>query len=107
MQHNNPNEFVALFHYPIVTYYRTKNATREDIIKDKKNYFQKWTERKYSGIKLHTVSVNHKRKEIKIKIVFEYILKNGVKELTGVSRHLLTLREIGGKLLITKVELAN
>lgn len=107
MQHNNPNEFIELFHYPVETYYRIKNATKEDILKDKQSYFSKWRERTYSGIKLNTVSVDHKRKEVKIKITFEYRLKNGEKELKGVSKHLLTLREIGRKLLITRVELAN
>ncbi|NEW61001.1 hypothetical protein GSY74_06855, partial [Sulfurovum sp. bin170] len=105
MQRNNPDEFIELFHYPISTYYRTQNATKEDIVKDKQEYFKKWTKRVYSNIRLSIVSADHSKKEVKVKIVFDYLLKNGEKELEGVSRHLLTLGEVGGKLLITKVEL--
>jgi uncharacterized protein YfaS (alpha-2-macroglobulin family) len=105
MSSNSADEFINLFSYPIETYYRTKNATKEDIVKDKQKYFGEWTKRVYSNIKLSTISVDHNKKEVKIKIIFDYILNSDVKELKGVSQHLLTIKKIKGKLLITKVEL--
>jgi hypothetical protein len=107
MQHNNPSEFIKLFHYPISTYYRIQNATQDDILKDKQDYFHKWTKRIYKNIKLDTISLDHDKREVKIKITFDYLLKNGERELRGVSRHLLTLKEIGGELLISEVGLGD
>jgi hypothetical protein len=50
------------------------------------------------------MKLDTKSKEIVITITFNYILKNGKKELKGISRHIVTIKEIGGKVLITKIE---
>jgi uncharacterized protein YfaS (alpha-2-macroglobulin family) len=105
MTSTNANDFVSFFHYPMEVYYRTKNASKEIILKDKENYFRDWKKRVYKNIKLDVIS--SKNDEVaKIKIVFDYRLDNGKKELKGVSRHLLTVKKIDGELLIGSIELA-
>ncbi len=106
MQSNNPADFVELFSYPITQYYHKQNATKQDVIKDKANYFKEWKERDYKNINLKTIHLNKKLKEITIQITFNYVIKNGKKELKGVSRHLVTIKEIGKKLLITKIKVS-
>ncbi len=106
MQSNNPQDFIELFSYPLSQYYHKKNVTKRDIIKDKVKYFRDWTKRDYQNIKLKTIRLDKKEKEATIKITFDYTLKNSKKELKGVSKHLLTIKEINGKVLITKIEVA-
>ncbi len=104
MTSNNPKDFISFFHYPIKVYYRTKNASKKMILKDKRNYFRDWKKRDYSNIKLEIIS--SKDDEVaKVKIVFNYLLDNGKKELKGVSRHLLTVKKIDGEVLISAIEL--
>ena len=106
MQSSNPADFIELFSYPIKSYFNKKSFTRADVLKDKAKYIHDWKTREYSNIKLKTISLDKKIREIKVKITFNYRLDNGKKELKGVSRHLLTIREIGGDVLITKIEVA-
>ncbi len=105
MQSSNPADFIELFSYPIKSYFNKKNFTRDELLKDKAKYLHDWKIREYSNIKLKTISIDKKSKEIKIKITFNYLLKNGEKELKGVSRHIVTIKEIGGEVLITKIEI--
>ncbi len=106
MQSSNPSDFIELFSYPIKSYFNKKSFTRADLLKDKAKYIIEWRVREYSNIKLKTISLDKNSKEVKIKITFNYKLKNGKKELKGVSRHLLTIKEIDGEVLITKIEVA-
>ena len=106
MSSHNPKEFVDFFNYPVSTYYHSKNASQEMVEKDKRDYFKNWSQRLYKNIKIKIVSSNEKEKEVRLKIIFDYLLNNGKKEIKGTSQHLLTVKEIKGKLLITKVELA-
>ncbi|MCH9740514.1 MAG: hypothetical protein K0U38_06700, partial [Epsilonproteobacteria bacterium] len=105
MHSSNAHEFVNLFAYPLSNYYRTKNASKEDVLKDKEKYFKEWTKRVYSNMKLTTTTIDKKSKEVTIKIEFDYVISNSKKELTGVSRHLVTVKEIGGELLISKIKI--
>ncbi len=104
MQSSNPADFIELFSYPIDSYFNKKSFTRADLLKDKAKYLHDWKVREYSNIKLKTISLDKKSKEIKIKITFNYRLKNGKKKLKGVSKHLLTIKKIDGDVLITKIE---
>ncbi|MBU1666886.1 hypothetical protein KKC13_00560 [bacterium] len=106
MSSQHPEDFVHFFNYPIPTYYRSKNATKEMVLKDKEAYFKNWSKRLYKNIKIEIVGSNEEEKEVRVKIIFDYLLNNGENELNGKSQHLLTVKEINGKLLITKVELA-
>jgi len=106
MSSHNPKEFIDFFRYPVSTYYHTKNASQEMVEKDKANYFKNWSQRLYKNIKIKIISSDEKEKEVHVKIIFDYLLNNGKKELKGTSQHLLTVKEVHGKLLITKVELA-
>jgi len=106
MKSSNPQDFVELFSYPLQTYYHKKNVTAKDIIRDKADYFKKWTKRDYSNIKLDTLNIDKIHKRVTIKITFDYILKNSKKELKGTSHHLVTMQEINGKLLIVEVGVA-
>ncbi len=105
MQSNNPADFIELFSYPIKSYFNKKSFTRADVLKDKAKYIHDWKTREYSNIKLKTISLDKKSKEIKIKITFNYRLENDKKELKGVSNHLLTIVQKDNKMLITAVEL--
>ena len=105
MQSNNPADFIELFSYPIKSYFNKKNFSRDDILKDKAKYIADWKVREYSNIKLKTMSIHKKKREVKIKITFNYRLKNGKKELKGVSRHIVTIKEIGGEVLISEIEI--
>ena len=104
MTSNSADEFLEFFHYPVQTYYRTKNASKESIKKDKTNYFRDWKKRTYSNMKVELISSNN-NEFAKVKIVFDYLLDNGKKELKGVSQHLLSIKKIDGKLLIVAIEL--
>ncbi len=106
MKNNNPQDFLEFFHYPISLYYRTPNANQETVRQDKENYFKKWGKRNYRNLQLSTVKLDQTHQEVQVKIVFDYQIENSEKSLTGVSKHLLTLKEIAGKLLITRVEVA-
>ena len=105
MTSTNPNEFIKLFHYPLTTYYRTKNATKADVLKDKSDYFKKWSHRVYNNIKLTVNHIDKNHQEVSVKIVFDYRIKNSHKELTGTSRHVVSVREIGGELFVVKIGL--
>ncbi|NOZ91188.1 MAG: hypothetical protein GXO60_07905 [Epsilonproteobacteria bacterium] len=106
MQSSNPDDFVELFHYPLKKYYHKKNATQQDIIKDKADYFKKWSSRVYKNIKLDTVDIDKAHKKVLVKITFDYTLKNDKKELKGTSKHLVTMQEFDKKLLITEITVA-
>jgi len=106
MSSHKPKEFLHFFNYPVSTYYRTKNASQAMVEKDKQDYFKNWLQRLYKNIKTEIITSNVKEKEVQVKIIFDYLLNNGKKEINGTSQHLLTVKEINGKLLITKVELA-
>ena len=100
---NNANDFVDFFNYPVKTYFRHKNVNKAKIIKDKKDYFKSWKHRTYTNIT--TTLVSYDDKNAKVKISFNYEINNGKKTLKGVSKHLLTIINIEGKALISKVEL--
>jgi hypothetical protein len=107
MKSDNPEEFVKFFSFPVVRYFGHKSVARDYIIKDKERYFKDWSEREYKNIKIETVRLSSKRGEAKIKITFNYLLKGSKKEIKGVSRHILTIKEIDGKVLITKIGVAH
>lgn len=106
MSSQDPKEFVGFFNYPIETYYRTANATKEMLLKDKSDYFKSWDKRLYKNTHVEIVNSDEAKKEVLLKISFDYSLNNGKKELKGKSNHLLTVKEINGALLITKITLA-
>ncbi|MBD3843984.1 MAG: hypothetical protein IE909_19330 [Campylobacterales bacterium] len=106
MQSDDAKSFLPLFNYPVEVYFRKKEATKKDVLDDKIGYLSKWQKRSYSGIQLETVRLDNAKKEAVIKITFDYLLENQKKSLTGTSRHLITLKEIDGEMLITKLELA-
>lgn len=106
MQSDDAKSFLPLFNYPVEVYFRKKEATKKDVLDDKMGYLSKWQKRSYSGIQLETVRLDNAKKEAVIKITFDYLLENKKKSLTGTSRHLITLKEIDGEMLITKLELA-
>jgi hypothetical protein len=103
MNSNDELDFIRFFHYPLSQYYRIKNATKEDILKDKRNYFNDWSKRMYTNIKVEVLESSTNR--AKLKIEFDYAINNGKKVLKGTSKHFLVLEEIGSKVLITAVTL--
>ncbi|MCK5854474.1 MAG: hypothetical protein KAG56_04580 [Sulfurovaceae bacterium] len=102
---NDADDFVEFFSYPMVKYYRTKDASKAFILKDKKNYFKDWAKRTYGNIKVETVGTPTDE-VVKVKIIFDYLLDNGKKELKGESRHLLTVKSVEGRLVIVSIELS-
>ena len=103
MSSTNPDEFMEFFSYPVAKYYREKDASKEFVKKDKANYFRDWSKRSYSNMKVELMS-SIGDEVAKVKIVFDYVIDNGKKELKGVSRHLLSVKEVGGRILIVGVE---
>jgi len=103
MNSNNELEFSKFFHYPLTQYYRTKNASKEDVLNDKKSYFKEWSKRIYSNIKIEVLKSSEKRAEIKIE--FDYSINSGKKVLKGESKHFLTVEDMGTKLFVTRVGL--
>jgi len=103
MTSNNPDDFVEFFNYPIQTYYRKKNASKGFLLADKKNYFKDWSKRTYNNINVEVID-SKDNIFTKVKIVFNYILSNGKKELKGISKHLLTVEKINNQQLITNIE---
>ncbi len=108
MNSNNPNEFIQFFKFPLNIYFRTKNFKKEELLKDKREYFKKWSKRIYSNIKTEVIkasSITKLSKQIEVKISFDYTLYNGKKRLKGRSNHLITLTAQNHKLLVTSIEL--
>ena len=105
MNSNNALEFVHYFKFPLPIYFRSKNFTKEALLKDKAIYFKNWTKRVYSDIKTTVESVDVKTKTVKVGISFDYKLYNGKKVLKGVSNHLLTVALKDDKMVISAVEL--
>ena len=105
MNSNNPLEFVKYFEFPLPVYFRSKNFTKEALLKDKTIYFKNWTKRVYSNIETKVQSVDIKNKSVKVGISFDYKLYNGKKVLKGVSKHLLTVVQKDDKMVVTVVEL--
>jgi len=103
MNSNNELEFSKFFHYPLTRYYRTKNASKEDVLKDKKSYFKEWSKRIYTNINIEVLSSSAKKAELKIE--FDYSINSGKKVLKGESKHFLTVENIDGKLFISRVGL--
>jgi len=101
---NNANEFVNFFSYPVTKYYREEYASKEFILKDKEKYFRDWGQRIYKNIRVNIIDIIA-NDEIKIKVVFNYVLNNGIKQIEGVSTHYLTIKKINGEPLITRIEL--
>ena len=104
MSSNNPDEFVDFFNYPVENYYRKKNASKTFVLADKKNYFKDWSKRIYNNINIEIVTSENDQ-QAKVKIVFDYTLANGKKELKGKSKHLLTVKDINGQLRISRIEI--
>ena len=104
---NNANEFLKFFSYPVVKYYGVENASENFILKDKEKYFREWKHRYYENIKVEIGSILSYGKIVEVKVVFDYQLDNGIKQLEGESKHLLTMEKINGKYLITSIELDN
>ena len=93
MNSNNALEFVHYFEFPLSIYFRSKNFTKEALLKDKSIYFKNWTKRIYSNIETTVQSVDVKSKRVQVGISFDYRLYNGKKVLKGTSHHLLTVGE--------------
>ena len=104
MTSNHADDFIGFFHYPLTQYYRETNASKAFVLNDKKKYFKDWGKRVYKNMKVEVIDSDN-QKETKVKIVFDYMIDNGKKELTGVSRHLLTIIEVNNQLLIKSIEL--
>ncbi len=105
MNSNNALEFVPYFEFPLPIYFRSKNFTKEALLKDKTTYFKNWTKRIYSNIKTTVESVDVKSRSVKVGISFDYKLYNGKKVLKGTSHHLLSVVQRGNKMVIGAVEL--
>jgi ribosomal protein S20 len=105
MNSNNPLEFANYFEYPLAIYFRTKDFTKDELLADKRKYFKEWSKRVYTNITTTIESIDEKKKEVKIKMSFDYSIYNEKKVLTAVSNHLLTVIEKEGKLLVGSVEL--
>ncbi|CAA6812552.1 MAG: Alpha-2-macroglobulin [uncultured Sulfurovum sp.] len=103
MNSNNPLEFANYFDFPLNIYFRSKNVKKEALLADKRQYFQDWSKRAYSN--LITSIEEHHEKSVKVKVSFDFSIYNGKKTLTGESKHLLTVIEKEGKLLVSSVEL--
>ena len=103
MSSNNELDFIKFFNYPLERYFRIKQASKDDLLKDKKTYFKSWSKRNYSNMHLEVVNISEKIAEIKI--VFNYTINNEKKVLKGESKHFLRVKEIGGEVLITGVGL--
>jgi uncharacterized protein YfaS (alpha-2-macroglobulin family) len=103
MNSNNELEFTQFFNFPLSLYFRTKNASKDDILKDKKTYFKDWSKRHYSNIKIEVL--NSSKSKAQIKILFNYTINSGKKILEGESKHFLMAEYINGKILITAVGL--
>jgi len=105
MNSNNPLEFTEFFQFPLSIYFRTKDFTKDELLKDKRKYFKEWSKRVYTNMETVVENKDEKKKEIKVKISFDYKIYNGQKVLTGKSNHLLTVVEKDKKLIVTAVEL--
>jgi hypothetical protein len=105
MNSNNPLEFANFFEFPLAIYFRSKDFTKEKLIKDKRDYFKTWKKRIYTKMKTSVEEENPTKNEVKVKIRFDYQLNNGKKVLKGTSKHLLTVVEKSGKLKVTAVEI--
>ena len=103
MNSNNELEFGRFFHYPLTQYYRTKNASKADVLKDKKSYFKEWSKRVYTNIKIEVLKSSVHKAELKIE--FDYSINHGKKVLKGKSKHFLTVEEMDDKLFVTRVGL--
>ena len=105
MNSNNPLEFTDFFEFPLTIYFRTKDFTKDELIKDRRKYFKEWSKRIYTNMETTVVSSNKKRQEVKVEISFNYNIYNGKKVLKGKSRHLLTVTKRNQQLKVTAVEL--
>jgi len=103
MNSNDALEFSKFFHYPLTLYFRTKNASKDFILNDKKNYFTDWSKRIYNNMHIEVLSQTKGR--VELKIVFDYIINNGKKVLKGESRHFIIVENIGDRVLITAIGL--
>ena len=103
MSSNNEKDFTDFFNYPLTHYFRNKSATKETILKDKKNYFKSWKTRNYNDMKVIVLSENEK--EVKVEVSFNYSISNGKKTLRGKSKHLLSVVDVKGKALVSSVGL--
>ena len=101
---NNPYEFIDFFSYPIIKYYGEEYVSKEFMLENKEKYFQDWEQRIYTNIKTDIVEIVSDD-IIKIKVVFDYQLNNGTRMIEGTSNHLLTIKKIHGKALITSIGL--
>jgi len=103
MNSNDEIVFSKFFHYPMSLYFRTENASKDDVLKDKKNYFKDWSKRVYNNMKIEIISSSEGK--VELKIGFNYIINNGKKVLKGESTHYLTVEEFNEKILVTRVGL--
>ena len=103
MSSNDEVEFSKFFHYPLSLYFRTKNASKEDILKDKRDYFKAWSKRVYSNINIKVLKSFEKKAELQIR--FDYALNNGKKVLKGESKHFVTVELIDEKVWVTRIAL--
>ncbi len=102
----NPNDFIKYFNYPIARYFNHRAVDKEYMLDDKAEYNREWRYKKYDIKDIKIINKNLKAKIYRVKITFGYKLKNSRgKTLRGISRHLITFREIKGKLLIDKIEI--
>jgi uncharacterized protein YfaS (alpha-2-macroglobulin family) len=105
MNSNNELEFVKFFHFPIETYFRKNNFTKESLIKDKRDYFKEWSKRLYSNLKTKVIHYTKPYEKLQIKVSFNYKLYNGKKFLEGESNHIVTLQKKENGLFIISIEL--
>lgn len=102
----NPNDFIKYFNYPITRYFNHKITSKDEMLEDKANYNKEWPHRSYDIKDIEIVNKNLSAKVYRVKITFGYKLKNPKgKTIKGVSLHLITFREIKGRLLIDKIEI--
>ena len=102
MNSNNELKFIRFFHYPLSQYFRIKNASKDDILKDKKSYFKNWLKRVYTNIEIEVVQSSSKKVDLKIE--FDYALNSGKRVITGHSKHFLRVEDMGkNNILITKI----
>jgi uncharacterized protein YfaS (alpha-2-macroglobulin family) len=103
MNSNNELEFSKFFHYPLTQYYRTKDASKDDVLNDKKSYFKDWSKRIYRNMKIEVLKSSANKAELKIE--FDYSINSGKKVLKGESKHFLTVEDMDAKILVTRVGL--
>jgi len=100
-------DFIPYFAYPIKNYFNKSNLSKEEMLKDKDRYNRTWYKKSYDILSTKIIDKDEKNKSYKIKIVFAYTLENTKgKVIKGISKHIVTVKNIRGKLMIIGIGLA-